>query len=206
MEPRHDCPRCRLPLVQGRAGKITAQTCPRCGGVWLATEPAEQLKKALERGAAKVADDPAGLAESACLVAQDAARRVPFGAVVDTRRQGIPCALCRAPMSATRLAHAAIDIDTCPEHGTWFDRGELQHVVECSHDPRIREESRRRFGDGMATGVAVAGAGVVGAAAATTPTQWDASSTGVVADSVVDVVDVAAGGFSLLELIVDLFD
>jgi Zn-finger nucleic acid-binding protein len=32
-------------------------------------------------------------------------------------------------MQRTRVAEATVDVDICPEHGTWFDCDEMQRVM-----------------------------------------------------------------------------
>lgn len=123
------CPRCRVELVESRGARIAAHACPECGGVWLAASLAERLRDALESGR------EIGLCGLARDAGESAAATARGNATTDGR--GIPCAICRAPMGREILPRAGLAIDTCIHHGTWYDRGELQSLVDCVRDPSL---------------------------------------------------------------------
>jgi Zn-finger nucleic acid-binding protein len=164
------CPRCSTQaLVENRGARIAAHACPACGGVWLGSSLAGRLQHALEHGEA------IGLCDLARDAGELAALKARCEAAVD--RVGIPCPACTAPMTHSLLERAGIVVDTCPLHGTWFDRGELQHLVDCTKDPRVRERfaaraaslapsaaSSARTGTGRAGAAAAVGAAAVGVA------------------------------------------
>ncbi len=157
------CPRCSAQaLVECQGARIAAHACPGCGGVWLASSLAERLKESLEKGEA------VGL----CALARDVGEAASLKARVDAAadRVGIPCPACAAPMAHRLLERAGIVVDSCSQHGTWFDRGELQHLVDCTRDPRVRERFAARAASlapsPASTGRAGIAAAVVGGAAA----------------------------------------
>jgi Zn-finger nucleic acid-binding protein len=114
MQSTFDCPRCRIALSIGRTGDFEAHGCGRCGGVWL-----DNGALGLLSGAKADSD--------ASHRALKLARFLSSGAVTsaDTEPDDLPCPNCREAMLRTRMHDAWIDVDLCPEHGTWFDRGEV---------------------------------------------------------------------------------
>lgn len=122
MQQAMSCPRCLSNLVEGRIGALTAHVCPRCVGVWLTTDMTW-----------KVAD---GLDETTLTELREGAERAR--AAVDETPDELPCPCCDKAMRRQRLARAALDVDVCDAHGTWYDRGEIERiaaiVVPTGHD------------------------------------------------------------------------
>jgi len=116
------CPRCRQQLVPRTESTVTAQVCPRCGSLWLDPWRAAQVT------------DIHGVARALRALADDAARRAPFGGA--TGQFNVACPFCGLTME--RMAHqrSGVVVDLCQQHGTWFDRGELQRVVDLPHTSR----------------------------------------------------------------------
>ncbi len=114
----HACPRCALPLVARRAatagpdGPVVVESCGACRGLWLDTASASRVAEALPTGVPSLAEEAARHA-----VAQPA------------REAAAPCPVCSRTMVKTTVAEARIELDTCPEHGTWYDKSELQQVA-----------------------------------------------------------------------------
>ncbi len=154
--------------------------CSACGGVFLGAVHAQ-----------RILDAP-------CEETMRLARSVASGATAtpDASQAALPCPVCSAPMARQRVDAAAVDVDGCAHHGTWFDRNELDAVSRAF-------AVRRAYGrhNAAALGGAVAAAGVAGAAvAATDPALVDQAvraverhgSTAVdVADVGLEVADVA---------------
>lgn len=107
------CPRCELPLFEGRAGEIAMLGCGRCGGIWLDNAAAQRALATMDEAVVALADQ--------------ASRQAAF--TVDVGRT-ISCPTCRRPMGRTRAPKSGIYIDVCGAHGTWFDRYELGVVME----------------------------------------------------------------------------
>lgn len=116
--PGPRCPRCRQPLALRTEADVSAHLCLGCGGLWV-----NAAQAALTRAH--------GAASALRALAEDAARRAPFGGGTATFNVG--CPECNGTME--RMAHqrSGIVVDLCHEHGTWFDRGELQRMVERRH-------------------------------------------------------------------------
>ena len=107
------CPRCRAPLFDGDAFGVTLLGCGVCGGVFLDNEGSTRITRAHDSVLANLAE------------------RVKDRAIarsVDTRPSDLPCPSCAAPMKRV-LARGVVEIDYCAQHGTWFDRAELNHVM-----------------------------------------------------------------------------
>lgn len=182
------CPRCSTQaLVESRGARIAAHACPGCGGVWLGSSLAARLQQALEHGQA------IGLCELARDAGELAALKARCEAEVD--RVGIPCPACTAPMTHRLLERAGIVVDSCALHGTWFDRGELQHLVDCTKDPRVRERFAARAASlapspassgRTGTGRAASAAAAVGAAAVGVAGVAGVASAGALAGSPAD--------------------
>jgi Zn-finger nucleic acid-binding protein len=107
-----DCPRCapeRSPLENIPARDVQAHGCRRCGGLFLdnlafkAAVVDPKVRKKIEQALRQ------GVAE------RDLAPPVA-------------CVVCGEPMQRQRAGQVAIDV--CRAHGIWFDRSELDLVVE----------------------------------------------------------------------------
>src|SRR5260221_2118090 len=135
------CPRCHRDLTAGTARERPVWACGVCGGVWLDGATGTEL-------AAKLDDDAVGMAEGA-------AKKATFrrGTAGSTK-----CPACAQPLARTSLR--GVEIDVCSQHGTWFDRGELQEVSQ-----RLKVTPGGSPGRSLALGAA-AGAAAVGTVAA----------------------------------------
>ena len=64
---------------------------------------------------------------------------------IDTCPKDLPCPACSAPMRRV-LARGFVEVDYCEPHGTWFDRGELNRVMDAyspGPDPAEVEAAER---------------------------------------------------------------
>lgn len=144
------CARCRVPLHPGQTPSALLWGCGRCGGIWLDPKGSQLLTQALN-------SEALALAESA---AQQAST------TVDTHPAGLPCPLCSRPLVRRTEPCSRVELDDCPEHGTWFDRGELQQVARALAVARAYGGGANRHGIGRGAGAALLGGAAVGAAAA----------------------------------------
>lgn len=144
------CPGCRNPLALATVGNTPIHLCAHCAGIWLdqhifealAADPAEQgqLLAAAGGGAEKV---EANLEQV----------------------QYRPCPRCKRLMNRSNYARiSGVILDTCKEHGIWFDRDELRRVLafirsgglvkadrhEKESLERLRKEVQRSPGAGSA--------------------------------------------------------
>ena len=102
------CPRCpERDLEVRRARELAIASCDRCFGMWL-------------EGATLLDLLTAGEADLAHLA------RADQGAIRD-RPAPVRCPRCHLHMR--REIGTIVDYDTCPEHGLWFDGGELRAVL-----------------------------------------------------------------------------
>jgi len=120
--PRPACPRCRRAMIPRGEGPVTALICTECGGLWL--DPV---------GVARITD-VGGAARALRALAEDAARRAPFGGGM--ARFNVACPVCGELMQRMEHARSQVVVDLCEQHGTWFDRGEVQRLVDL---PRGRD-------------------------------------------------------------------
>ncbi len=109
------CPACRATLEYTKAS-LPVHGCVACGGLWLGPEATMHVLQgrggALESEVVD-ADRRTSLAPTSAPLVPDAAiRRCPS------------CDLEMAPLTV-----GAVRVDSCPTHGTWFDRLEVTRVT-----------------------------------------------------------------------------
>jgi len=113
------CPRCAQSLFEGRAGDVAVHGCGACGGIWLDNEGSRRIT---ERRDARIVE-----------LAERASRHAT--AKPETHASGIPCPVCASAMTRVRARRAAIELDVCAAHGTWFDDHELALVARAYAQP-----------------------------------------------------------------------
>jgi hypothetical protein len=104
------CPRCTQALIDVRGVGV----CKSCGGAFLPSTLAERVERALDPDMQDIGTDAASLGS----------RRVNV-AVAAT------CPSCAATMRRYKVG--AVEIDSCADHGSWYDRGELALVKAAIH-------------------------------------------------------------------------
>ncbi len=112
--PSLACPRCRVWLQVAAVGAHTLHGCTTCAGVWLDCRTAQQLCTALDNTTRSLVDGAARYARA-----------------VDTA-QAVGCPVCGQWLARSRVASAGVDIDSCAQHGTWFDCGELAKIAQAT--------------------------------------------------------------------------
>ena len=110
-DPR--CPACGAALEGVVAYPLVVSTCRPCGGIWLSNETATRALRWHNPNLLRTALE---LATKATAPSRDG----------QVKRL---CATCRAPMLATPMWDERVLIDICAEHGTFFDPGELEKVL-----------------------------------------------------------------------------
>jgi Zn-finger nucleic acid-binding protein len=112
------CPRCKVPLNPVVLGATRLEECGKCNGMWVNVETLETICTNSEKLAAV---DTAVAAE---------VRPAQFEPEIDNIRY-VPCPVCTKLMNRLNFGGiSGVVVDVCRGHGTWFDPGELQHVVE----------------------------------------------------------------------------
>jgi Zn-finger nucleic acid-binding protein len=105
------CLRCsEVALSPVEIAGVARHTCSRCAGMWIADDQLDVLMVKL----GFEPDEPLGpLAEWSAL----------------------RCPVCRRPMVEEHAYGRGpmVPVDVCPDHGAWFDGGELQAVVARLH-------------------------------------------------------------------------
>lgn len=110
------CPRCRQPLAElDVAGRSVAE-CLRCGGLWADSATLEQVCRSAEEDELPGTPPRGG--------PRPAEGRHPARAYV-------PCPNCGRLMNRKNFGGCSgVVVDSCRDHGTWFDRDELRRAVE----------------------------------------------------------------------------
>jgi Zn-finger nucleic acid-binding protein len=179
------CPRCRVALHVGSTKNGPMYGCGHCGGIWLNREMSERLARALD-------SDTLALADSA---AQHARARVDTAAA-------LTCPSCGRSLVRRTVANARVEVDACPNHGTWFDRDELQKVARAF-------AAGRAYGVPLAAGAVAGGAalavGAAGAAEQRVNQNEEGAETGIeiagdALEAGLEVADAAEGASGALEL------
>ncbi|HNX69161.1 MAG TPA: zf-TFIIB domain-containing protein [Candidatus Omnitrophota bacterium] len=112
-----DCPKCRKKLMTAVNDGNEVDFCPGCKGVWI--DHFEE-KRVLE-----IKPD---------VFSMDELRRlrkyyVLLGKVEPVRY--VPCPVCQNLMNRKIWgSYSGVVVDTCSDHGVWYDEGELQKVKE----------------------------------------------------------------------------
>jgi len=111
------CPRCQTNMEAAVIGGSHVRECPRCEGIWTDAEMLRQICADRERQAAVL-----GLPTQ--LPANE-------GMEIEKQIRYLRCPVCGEMMNRVNFANfSGVIVDVCREHGTWFDRDELRHIVE----------------------------------------------------------------------------
>lgn len=110
------CPECEIPLSVTPLGEVDIHQCSKCGGVWLEPERFASLSAAhVEQGKA---------------VAATGVRPAPtlLRGTQTIRYRG--CPVCEKLMNRFNFGrNSGVILDSCRQHGLWFDREELRRVM-----------------------------------------------------------------------------
>ena len=106
------CPRCEVPMHGKSLGEFSLIECPECTGVFIPHETFEMMQERRD------------------------------GAILDTRHSGratpsmeaqiryVRCPVCRKMMNRENFARiSGVIIDSCRDHGLWFDAGEIVRIM-----------------------------------------------------------------------------
>jgi Zn-finger nucleic acid-binding protein len=129
------CPRCGGQLQAYDASQLLFGICLGCAGAWLdnrgcqamlAGELPEPVRQLLRDAEARAADAPGGY--------RSAAKAEPSG-------DAAPCPACAAPLRPYVTDEAKqgvrVELDVCPGHGAWFDRGEAWKLLQAVELKRL---------------------------------------------------------------------
>lgn len=107
------------PMLLGHAGGMDVHGCSTCGGIWLGVTCAQKFSQELPSEAIE-------LAARHSANATDAVATAPV----------ITCPVCGVMMQRTHAFAAKLDLDFCTEHGTWYDRNEMERIAQTIEDSR----------------------------------------------------------------------
>lgn len=109
-----ECPRCGIGLKLIEVDEIKLAECERCEGIWSDVETFETICASREN-------------QSAVLKKLDEILHHPQVQKI----RYVPCPACRQLMNRNNFARVSgVIIDTCREHGVWFDAEELPKIIE----------------------------------------------------------------------------
>ena len=140
---RKKCPVCTTPMrAIGKQFEVKEDeayevgVCPRCEGVWLD----KQATRAAVEGRLIAIESPESTESESTESAESAesdesilfSAPIESGGTVDYRTAAFQslCPDCRKPLESFVLPRTDVELDSCPEHGTWFDKDELESVAE----------------------------------------------------------------------------
>jgi Zn-finger nucleic acid-binding protein len=156
------CPRCDVPLFEGKAAEATLHGCGSCGGVWLDNAASSRVVNAVQPGLTAMSD-----------------RAARAGKIAVDETKPAKCPLDGNALE--RVDVKGVEVDVCRTHGTWFDAGEVRRVGTAFQSERIAlaggatydyrpaaEEAlkNQRYAEGA---MAILGAILTGVAGASTP-------------------------------------
>jgi Zn-finger nucleic acid-binding protein len=96
----------------------TLQECARCDGMWVDVESFEKIINEREE-------------QSTVLGAPTQVQKHSGESHEPNKVRYVPCPECNQLMNRVNFAHCSgVVVDVCKGHGTWFDRDELQQIVE----------------------------------------------------------------------------
>lgn len=116
-----DCLICHQPMQHTVHEGVELDACSEGHGMWVDRRELAQM----------VFDDDASRPAHEQLAELDHARAAGMGAVMDAvHAEGIrQCPVCSNRMSKQQWGHSsAVIVDSCAEHGTWLDGGELTRI------------------------------------------------------------------------------
>ena len=126
------CPRCECNLSPQVIGKHPLQICMQCGGLWVDKDSFQDICIHEEAQEAVLNFKPE-LPESL----STRVRR--------PRRAYIPCPNCGKLMNHKNFSGSGVVLDWCRNHGSWFDRQELQRIVMFIREGGLRKAREREL-------------------------------------------------------------
>lgn len=124
-----NCPICN---ASGRQSALVAEnaivnSCPACGGIWIAAKVFDQLVKQASDGSP---DAAVAIAKGKSATKRQGAKLarpiVETSEANEAARAYLPCPVCGDMMGRQNFAHrSGVKVHACRQHGVWFD-GEQQ--------------------------------------------------------------------------------
>ena len=138
---KRKCPRCKSEMVSVTVGSAAVRECERCMGLWLDVLSFEKICADREQQSAVL-----GVASPASGSAVRESGKLQY----------VPCPDCSQLMNRINFARCSgVIVDVCKGHGIWFDRDELNRIIEFIRDGGLQasrakeklqiEEDRQRL-------------------------------------------------------------
>jgi Zn-finger nucleic acid-binding protein len=125
------CPRCETNLALIAVGKHSLHGCAQCGGLWADTNTFQDICTREEEQEAVLGFRPESIT-------------VPIPQQLKPRRAYIPCPECGKLMNPKNFSGCSgVVLDWCRDHGSWFDKGELQQIVTFIRNGGLRKARER---------------------------------------------------------------
>ncbi len=104
-----DCPVCDKAMITLELHEVETDYCPTCSGIWLDTGELEILLEDTRKAAETIQS---------------------FRTIPNPQQRPRRCPICSKRMEIVDVGNSVV-IDRCRHHhGLWFDRGELQHILQ----------------------------------------------------------------------------
>jgi len=127
------CPRCDNELELQKTGGQLIHTCQQCGGMWLNGQSFQNI-----------CDNEAEHETVLCHISQALTPQT----IEKSRKAYIPCPECGKLMNQKNFAGcSSIILDSCREHGIWFDRQELHRIVAFIREGGMRRSRQKEIRD-----------------------------------------------------------
>ncbi len=124
------CPRCGDSLARHINAGCLLHVCGACGGVWVDSETMTGLCEGKDKAAVRRIALPF-----------DEVRRA---AGIEEKVTYVSCPVCGSKMNRFNFGKlSGVIVDMCRDHGTWFDKGEIQHCVEFVLSGGLDKAARR---------------------------------------------------------------
>ena len=110
------CPRCRVAMSSITLGGAPLRECETCAGLWVEVAALEKICADREEQSAVL-----GVSSTHIASTGSEANKISYA----------PCPQCGQLMNRMNFARCSgVIVDACKGHGTWFDRDELNRIVE----------------------------------------------------------------------------
>jgi Zn-finger nucleic acid-binding protein len=111
--PDRLCPRCEVPMRATTVGDYSIVSCPECTGFFVPSDIFEMMQDNSKR----------------VIFSNEGVHRKPVEVAGSIRY--VRCPVCRKMMNRVNFARiSGVIVDSCREHGIWFDPGELEKIME----------------------------------------------------------------------------
>lgn len=107
------CPRCAVPMATRTVGDFPLIACEKCGGLFVTHETFEMMQDSSQR------------------VIETGALSKPAHLELEKKVTYVRCPVCHTMMNRKNFAQiSGVIVDVCGHHGTWFDPGELEKLMD----------------------------------------------------------------------------